>query len=235
MKLLFFLNMSEVWSHATSQFGRFIFGLFECICRITMNINVGRYPDTYDLSPFIQAFLKLQPFSMHVCLLYTCKLHFKLLKMDLGEDIQMLRFQCLCLDGQKDRFFWKPRRGHPRFASWLGVISVCSNIGKCELRAFGFSKLKERILYCVYLEEHKLCWQRSDGEVRPNCFQQRFSKRANTCPVCTWTVIWCVFSRAFEWTENVSDMVLKQTTKKCYSAAGYVFRVVCSEWNQCLN
>lgn len=137
--------------------------------------------------------------------------------------------------GRNTDFFWKPRRGHPRFASWLGVISVCSNIGKCELRAFGFSKLKEWILYCVYLEEHKLCWQRSDGEVRPNCFQQRFSKRANTCPVCTWTVIWCVFSRAFEWTENLSDMVLKQTTKKCYSAAGYVFRVVCSEWNQCLN
>ena len=139
----------------------------------------------YDLSPFIQAFLKLQPFSLHICLLYTCKLHFKLLKMDLGEDIRMLGFQCLCLDGQKHRFLCKPRRGHPRFASCLGVISVCSIIGKCELTAFGFSKLKELILYCVYLEEHKLCWQSSDGEVRQNCFQQHFSKGANTCPVCT--------------------------------------------------
>lgn len=120
MKLLFFLNMSEVWSHATSQFGRFICDLFECICSIMMNINVGRYPDTYDLSPFIQAFLKLQPFSLHVCLLYTCKLHFKLLKMDLGEDIQMLRFQCLCLDGQKHRFFLETATRTPAFCFLIG-------------------------------------------------------------------------------------------------------------------
>lgn len=78
----------------------------------------------------------------------------------------------------------------------------------------GFLNWRNGFYIVFYLEEHKLCWQRSDGEVRPNCFQQRFSKRANTCPVCTWTVIWCVFSRAFEWTENLSDMVLKQKNKK---------------------